>query len=197
MFPLRAICPRLLARRFILARALTLLYKNVLYLLFYSPSFIFFFLPNAAYTPYWILLPQLSLLALPLSHFTPPLASAYMQALPLPLISVFWTDSSAAPFRLFNDFLPYTFFMVIDEMALSILATRVLMAIHPFYSLTLKDLSHLCVWAFIIFKAFPPFIQVIPLPLGSYHLQLPIDGICRNYYISNTTCFIFLGKSSF
>jgi len=88
MFPLQATRPRLLARRFILARALTLLHKSVLYLPFYSPSSTFSFLTNAAHPPYWILSPWLSLLAPPLSHFTPPLASAYIQALPLPLISV-------------------------------------------------------------------------------------------------------------
>ena len=67
-----------------------------------------------------------------------------------------WTDSSIAPFGLFDDFLPYTLFIVIDEMALYILTAGVLMAIYPFRSLTLRDLSHLCVWVFIIFKAFPP-----------------------------------------
>ena len=158
MFLLRATRPRLLACRFTLAHALTLLYKSVLYLPFYSPSFIFFFLPNAVHPPYWILLPQLSLLALPLSHFTPPLMSAYIQALPLPLIPMSWTDSSTAPFRLFDDFLPYTFFVVIDKMALSIFVTRVVMAIYPFYNLTLRDLSYLRVQTFIIFKAFPSLI---------------------------------------
>ena len=195
MFPLRATRPRLLARRFILARALTSLHKNVLHSLFYSPSSIFSFLYNAAYTPYWILSPQLSLLAPPLSHFTPLLVSAHMQALPLPLISVSQTNSSIIPFGLFNDFLPYTLFIVIDKIALYIFTIRILMAIYPFYSLTLRDLSHLHIWVFIIFKAFPPPIQVIPLPLGSYHLQLPINKICRNYYISNTTYIIFLGVS--
>ena len=78
MFPLRAMRPHLLARRFILARASTLLHKSVLHSPFYSPSSIFSFLPNAAHPPYWILSPQLSLLAPPLSHFTPLLASAYI-----------------------------------------------------------------------------------------------------------------------
>jgi len=54
-----------------------------------------------------------------------------MQALPLPLISVSWTNSSAAPFRLSNDFLPHALFMVIDETALSILAAGVVIAIYP------------------------------------------------------------------
>ena len=78
-----------------------------------------------------------------------------MQALPLPLIFVSWTNSSAAPLRLSN-FLLYTLFIVTDKTALSILAAGVAIAIYPFCSLTLRDLSHLRVWAFIIFKAFPP-----------------------------------------
>jgi len=156
MFPLQATRPRLLARRFILARASTLLHKSVLHLPFYSSSSTFSFLPNAAHPPYWILLPRLSLLAPPLSYFTPPSASAHMQALPLPLISVSWTDSRAAPLRLSNDFLPHTLFIVIDKTALSILAARVVMAIRSFRSLTLRDLSHLYIRAFIIFEAFPP-----------------------------------------
>ena len=118
-----------------------------------------------------------------------------MQALPLPLISVSRTDSSAAPLGLSDDFLPRTLFVVTDEMALSILAAGVSMAIHPFRSLTSRDLSHLRVRAFTIFEAFPPLIQVIPSPPGSYHLQLPIDGICRNYHVSNAACIIFLGES--
>ena len=81
-----------------------------------------------------------------------------MQALPLPLISISWTDSSTVPFRLFDDFLPYTLFVVIDKIALFILAAGVLMAIYPFYSLTLRDLSHLYMRAFIIFKTFYFFI---------------------------------------
>ena len=105
------------------------------------------------------------------------------------------TDSSIAPLRLFDDFLPYTFFIVTDETALSIFTTRVAMAIYPFYNPTLRDSSYLYIWAFIIFKAFPSFIQVIPSPPESYHLQLPIDRICRNYHISNTACFIFLKES--
>ena len=106
------------------------------------------------------------------------------------------TNSSIAPLILSNnDFLPYTLFIVIDKTTLSILITRVVITIYPFYSLTLKDLSYLRVWAFIIFKAFPPPIQAIPSPLGSYHLQLLISGIYRNYYASNTAYFIFLGKS--
>ena len=157
MLPLRATRPRLLARRFILARASTLLHKSVLHSPFYSPSSIFSFLPNAAHLPYWILSPQLSLLAPPLSHFTPPSASAHMQALPLPLISVSRTDSSAAPLGLSDDFLPRTLFVVTDEMALSILAAGVSMAIHPFRSLTSRDLSHLRVRAFTIFEASPLF----------------------------------------
>jgi len=52
MFPLRVTRPYLLAYYFILARTLTLLYKSVLYLLFYSPFSIFSFLPNAAHPPY-------------------------------------------------------------------------------------------------------------------------------------------------
>ena len=152
---MQATRPRLLARRFTLACALTLLHKSVLYSLFYSPSFIFSFLLNAAHPPHWILLPQLSLLALPLSHFTPPLTSAYMQALPLPLIPVSWTDSSIMPFRLFDNFLPYTLFVVIDEITFSIFTTGVVMAIYPFHNLTLRDLSYLYIWVFIIFKAFP------------------------------------------
>ena len=68
------------------------------------------------------------------------------------------TDSSAVPFRLFNDFLSYTLFVVIDEMALSILTAGVLMAIYFFYSLTLRDLSHLYMRVFMIFKTFPPLI---------------------------------------
>jgi hypothetical protein len=52
MLPLRATRPRLLARRFILARTLTSLYKSVLLLPFYSPSSIFSFLPNTTYPPY-------------------------------------------------------------------------------------------------------------------------------------------------
>jgi len=156
MLPLQATRPYLLARRFILARASTLLHKSILLSLFYSPSSIFSFLPNAVYPHYWILSPWLSLLAPPLSYFTPLLASAYMQALPLSLISVSRTNSSVAPFRLSNDFLPYTLFMAIDKTALSILTTGVAMAICPFRSPTLRDLSYLCVQAFIIFKAFPP-----------------------------------------
>jgi hypothetical protein len=142
---LRATRPCLLACCFILACALTSSHKSVLHLLFYSPSFTFFFLPNAAHPPHWISLPWLSLLALPLSHFTPLLASVHMQALLLPLISVSQTDSSAVPFRLSNDFLPYTLFVVIDETALFILVAGVAMAICPFCSLTLRDLSHLYV----------------------------------------------------
>jgi len=42
MLPLRATRPHLLARHFILACVLTLSYKNVLILPFYSPSSIFF-----------------------------------------------------------------------------------------------------------------------------------------------------------
>ena len=41
MLPLQATRPRLLARRFILARASTLLYKSVHLLPFYFPSSIF------------------------------------------------------------------------------------------------------------------------------------------------------------
>jgi hypothetical protein len=52
MFPLQAARPRLLACRFILAYASTLLYKSVLYLQFYSSSSTFSFLPNAAHPPY-------------------------------------------------------------------------------------------------------------------------------------------------
>jgi hypothetical protein len=52
MLPLRATRPRLLARRFILARASTLLYKSVLLLPFYSRSSIFSFLPNTTRPPY-------------------------------------------------------------------------------------------------------------------------------------------------
>ena len=193
MFPLQATRPYLLARRFILAYASTLLHKSVLYSPFYFSSSTFSFLPNAAHPPYWILLPWLSLLAPPLSHFTPLLASAHMQALPLPLISISWTNSRVAPFRLSNNFLPYTLFIVIDKTALSILTARVVMAIYSFRSLTSRDLSHLRIQAFTIFKAFPPPIQVIPSPPGSYHLQLPINGIYRNYHISNAACFIFLG----
>jgi hypothetical protein len=55
-----------------------------------------------------------------------------------------------------NNFLPYTLFMVIDKTALSILVTRVAIAIYPFYSLTLRDLSYLRVRAFTIFEAFSP-----------------------------------------
>jgi len=143
MFPLQATRPRLLARHFIPARTLTSSHKSVLHSPFYSPSSIFSFLPNAAYPPYWISSPRLSLLAPPLSHFTPLSASAYMQALPLPLISVSWTNSSVVPLRLSDDFLPYTLFAVIDETALSILAAGVAMTIRPFRSLTLRDLSHL------------------------------------------------------
>jgi len=54
-----------------------------------------------------------------------------MQALPLPLISMSRTNSSAAPLRLSNNFLPYALFMVTDKMALSILAAGVAMAIRP------------------------------------------------------------------
>ena len=131
MFPLQATRPRLLARHFIPARTLTSSHKSVLHSPFYSPSSIFSFLSNAAHPPYWISSPWPSFLAPPLSHFTPPSASAHMQALPLPLISVSWTNSSAAPLRLSNDFLPYTLFIVIDKTALSILATRVAIAICP------------------------------------------------------------------
>ena len=180
MFPLRATRPHLLTYRFILTHASTSSYKNI-----------FSFLFNAAYTPHWILLPQLSLLTLPLSYFTPPSASVYMQALPLSLISISQTNSSAVLLRLFNNFLPHTLSIVIDKIALFILTAGVLIAIYPFRSLTLRDLSHIHMWAFIIFKAFPPFIQVIPLPLGSYYLQLPINRICRNYHISKTACIIF------
>jgi hypothetical protein len=42
-----------------------------------------------------------------------------------------------------DDFLPYTLFIVIDKTTLSILITRVVIAIYPFYSPTLKDLSYL------------------------------------------------------
>ena len=94
-----------------------------------------------------------------------------------------------------NNFLPYTLFIVIDKIALSILVTKVVITIYPFHSLTLRDLSYLRVRAFIIFKAFPSPIKVIPLPLGSYYLYLLINGIYRNYYASNTTYFIFLGES--
>jgi len=66
-----------------------------------------------------------------------------MQALPLPLISISQTNSSVAPLRLSNNFLPYTLFAVIDKTALSILTARVAMAIYPFRSPTLRDLSHL------------------------------------------------------
>jgi hypothetical protein len=52
MLPLRATRPHLLARRFILARALTLSYKSVLLLPFYSRSSIFSFLPNTTRPPY-------------------------------------------------------------------------------------------------------------------------------------------------
>ena len=55
-----------------------LIHKSVLHSPFYSPSSTFSFLPNAAHPPYWILSPQLSLLAPPLSHFTPLLASAHI-----------------------------------------------------------------------------------------------------------------------
>jgi len=54
-----------------------------------------------------------------------------MQALPLPLISVSWTNSSIAPLRLSDNFLPYALFMVIDKTALSILAAGVAIAIYP------------------------------------------------------------------
>ena len=81
--------------------------------------------------------------------------STYIQALPLPLIPVSWTDSNTAPLRLFNDFLPYTFFVVINETALSIFITGVVMAICPFHNLTLRDLFYLYMRAFIIFKTFP------------------------------------------
>jgi len=54
-----------------------------------------------------------------------------------------------------NDFLPYTLFIVIDKTALSILVTKVAITIYPFRSPTLRDLSYLRVWVFIIFKAFP------------------------------------------
>ena len=190
-------CLCLLARRFTLAYALILSYKRVFYLLFYFPFFIFFFLFNTAHPPYWILLPQLSLFALPLSYFTPLLMSAYIQALLLPLISMSWTNSSIVPLGLSNNFLFYTLFVIIDKMALFIFTTRVIIAIYPFCNLTLKDLFYLYMQAFIIFKTFSSFIQVIPSPLKSYHLQLLIDRICRNYYISNTTYFIFLGESLF
>ena len=78
MLPLWATRPRLLARRFILARASTLLYKSVLLLPFYSCSSIFSFFPNTARPPYWILLPWFNLLAPPLSHFIYLLALAYI-----------------------------------------------------------------------------------------------------------------------
>ena len=70
--------PCLLARRFILARALTSLHKSVLHLPFYSPSSIFSFLPNVAHPPHWISSPWLSFLAPPVSYFTPLLASTYI-----------------------------------------------------------------------------------------------------------------------
>jgi hypothetical protein len=66
------------------------------------------------------------------------------------------TNSSVAPLRLSNNFLPYTLFIVIDKTALSILAARVAIAIRSFHSLTLRDLSYLYVRVFTIFKAFPP-----------------------------------------
>ena len=69
-----------------------------------------------------------------------------------------------------NDFLPYTLFIVIDKTALSILITKAVITIRPFCSPTLRDLSYLCIRVFIIFKAFPSPIKVIPLPLGSYYL---------------------------
>jgi hypothetical protein len=54
-----------------------------------------------------------------------------------------------------DNFLPYTLFIVIDKIALSILVTKVAITIYPFRSPTLRDLSHLRVRAFTIFKAFP------------------------------------------
>ena len=65
------------------------------------------------------------------------------------------TDSSTVPLRLSNNFLPYTLFVVTDKTALFIFAIKVAIAIYPFYNPTLRDLSYLCVRAFIIFKAFP------------------------------------------
>ena len=167
---MRATRPRLLARRFILACASTSSHKSVLYSPFYSPSSIFSFLPNATHLPYWISLPQLSFLALPLSHFTPLLASAHIQALLFSLISISQIDSNVTPFGLSDDFLFYAFFIITNKTALSILAAGVIIAIRPFRSPILRDLSHLRVRAFTIFKVFPPPIQVIPSPLWSYHL---------------------------
>ena len=67
------------------------------------------------------------------------------------------------PFGFSNDdFLPYTLFVVTDETALSILAAGVAIAIRPFRSPILRDLSHSRVRVFTIIKAFPPPIQVIP-----------------------------------
>jgi len=54
-----------------------------------------------------------------------------------------------------NDFLPYTLFIVIDKTALSIFITKAAITIRPFRSPTSRDLSHLRVRAFTIFKAFP------------------------------------------
>ena len=162
MFPLQVTRPYLLARRFILAYTSTLLYKSILLLPFYSPSSIFSFLPNTAHPPYQILSPQFNLLALPLSYFIYLLVLAYIYK-PLLLFSVSQTNSSVVPLRLSNsDFLYYILFMVIDKTALSIPATRVVITIRPFYSPTIRDLSHFRVQVFIIIKAFPPPIQVIP-----------------------------------
>jgi len=60
------------------------------------------------------------------------------------------------PLRLSDDFLPYTLFIVTDKIAFFILAAKVVIAIYPFRSLILKDLSYLRVRAFTIFKTFPP-----------------------------------------
>jgi hypothetical protein len=78
MLPLQATRPRLLARRFILARASTSSHKSVLLLPFYSPSSIFLFLPNTTHPPYWILSPRFNLLAPPLSRFIYLLALAHI-----------------------------------------------------------------------------------------------------------------------
>ena len=48
--------------------------------------------------------------------------------------------------------------MVTDKIALSILAAGVVIAIYPFRSLILKDLSYLRMRVFTIIKAFPPSI---------------------------------------